>query len=392
MIPLEEAQAIVARHAWRIETERVVLDAALRRVLAEDVYADIDMPPFHKAAVDGYACRLADAAGDLEIVEEVAAGAAPTRALARGQCTKIMTGAPLPEGADGVIMVEHTKITRPGYVRHTGQPLRPNYCKHGEDMRTGEKVLDAGTHLLPQHLAILATVGAVQPLVSRLPRVGIIATGSELVPANTAPSGARIRNCNSHQLSAQVRSMGAHATDYGIVPDEPKALQAAMAHAVAENDVVLSTGGVSMGDYDLVPGLVADLGLTIHLRKVAIQPGKPIVFATGQDKAYFGLSGNPMSGLVQFELFVRKFLMSLQGATAESLTIEMPLGATVRRKLTDRMAFVPVRLREGRAWPVEYHGSAHINALAVADGLVAYATGEAELESGRVVRVWLLGR
>ena len=390
MIPLEEAQAIVAAHAWRLPTERVALDDALRRVLAEDVSADLDMPPFDKAAVDGYACRLAEAARELEVVEEVPAGAAPTRALGPGQCAKIMTGAPLPQGADGVIMVEHTRVVRPGFIQHTGQPLRPNYCRHAEDLRVGDRVLAAGMRLLPQHLAVLATVGAVQPLVSRVPRVGVLATGSELVPASAKPDGARIRNCNSHQLAAQVRAMGGIATDYGIVPDEPEALRAAMARAVAENDLVLSTGGVSMGDYDLVPGLVAELGMVIHLRKVAIQPGKPIVFATGPEKAYFGLSGNPMSGLVQFQLFVRDFMQRLQGDFAAPLEIHMPLGAEFRRKLADRMAFVPVNLRGGRVWPVAYHGSAHINALTSADGLIAFPAGISELAQDTKVRVLLL--
>lgn len=390
MHTLEEAEKIVAGALWRLPCERVPLDASLHRVLAEDAVADIEMPPFDKAAVDGYACRLTDAAAELEWIEEVPAGAAPKRALGPGQCTKIMTGAPLPVGADGVIMVEHTRVVRPGYILHTGQPLRPNYCKRAEDMRVGDVVLRAGTRLLPQHLGILATVGVINPLVSALPRVGVMATGSELVPASQTPSGAMIRNCNAHQLSAAVRALGGIATDYGIVRDEPDALRSAMARALAENDVVLSTGGVSMGDFDLVPGLVAELGLEIHLRKVAIQPGKPIVFATGGGKAYFGLSGNPMSGLVQFELFVRPFLLALQGVATGALEISMPLGAAMRRKVADRMAFVPVRIAEGRVWAVEYHGSAHLNALAVADGLVAYPAGVDSLEEGRVVRVRLL--
>lgn len=390
MIPLEEAQQIVGRHAWRLPVEPVALDAALHRVLAQDAVADIEMPPFDKAAVDGYACRLADASGELEVIEEVPAGAAPARALGPGQCAKIMTGAPLPAGADGVIMVEHTRPAGPGRIAHTGQPLRPNFCRRAEDMRAGDLVLRAGARLLPQHLAVLATVGVVAPCVSRLPRVGVLATGSELVPASERPAGASIRNCNSHQLAAQVRALGAEATDYGIARDEPAALEAAMARALAENDVVLSTGGVSMGDYDLVPGLVAALGLEIHVRKVAIQPGKPMIFATGREKAYFGLSGNPMSGLVQFQLFVRDFLLRLQGAAPAPAEIWMPLGAPMRRKLVDRMAFVPVQLRDGRVLPVEYHGSAHINALTLADGLIAFPAGVGALAEGQTVQVWLI--
>jgi len=390
MISLHEAEAIVLAQAWGLPVETVPLGDALGRVLAQDAVSDLDMPPWDKAAVDGYACRLAEAAEDLRVVEVVAAGAMPTHALGPGECAKVMTGAPLPAGADGVIMVEHTREAGPGHIAHTGQPLRPNRCLQGEDLRTGDVVLRAGTRLLAQHLAVLATVGVVVPQVGCLPRVGVFATGSELVPPGTTPKGAQIRNSNGPQLVAQLRALGISATDYGIFPDDAPALRSAMQRALAENDVVLSTGGVSMGDYDLVPDLVAGLGLAIHLRKVAIQPGKPILFATGSAKAYFGLSGNPLSSLVQFELFVKPMLLALQGAAHAPLAVSMPLGEPFTRKQSDRMAFVPVRLAEGRVWRVPYHGSAHIGALVEADGLVAFPTGVDTLNMGHPVAVRLV--
>lgn len=390
MIPLHEAQALVADQAWRLPAERVPLDAALHRVLAEDVHADLDMPPFDKAAVDGYACRLADATAPLEVIEIVPAGQAPTHPVGPGQCSKVMTGAPLPEGADGVIMVEHTAPEGDRHIRHTGQPLRPNRCLRAEDMRAGDRVLRAGTLLHPQHLAVLATVGAVTPLVARIIRIGVLATGSELVPAGETPRTAQIRNSNSPQLTAQVRTLGHRATDYGIAPDEPGPLGEALQRALGENDIVLTTGGVSMGDFDLIPDLATAAGLTTHLRKVAIQPGKPIVFATGNETAFFGLSGNPMSCLVQFELFVRPFLARLQGTALHPVEVALPLSKAIRRKLLDRMSFVPVAIADGHAVPLEYHGSAHINALTRADGLVAYPIGAEALEAGAIVPVRLL--
>lgn len=389
MIPFSEAESILHAAAWRLTVESVALEDTLGRVLAQDATADLDMPPWDKAAVDGYACRRAEVDLELAVVEVIPAGSLPTRALAPGECAKIMTGAPLPEGADGVVMVEHTRTTRPGYIAHTGQALRPNFNQRGEDLHVGEVALHRGTRLRPQHLAVLATVGVDTPQVARQPRVGVFATGSELVPPSTVPHGAQIRNGNGPQLVAQLRALGIAARDYGIVPDDPAALRAAMQRAMAENDVVLSTGGVSMGDLDLVPELVEELGLDIHVRKVAIQPGKPIVFATRDEKAYFGLSGNPMSSLVQFNLFVKPFLYALQGHAYRALTVPMPLGERFTRKQADRMAFVPVRLEEGRVWRMPYHGSAHINALVEANGLIAFDAGVDTLEADTLASVRL---
>jgi molybdopterin molybdotransferase len=392
MIPYEEALSIVIDHAWTLGTEKVPLEASLGRVLAQDVHADMDLPPFNKSAVDGYACRRADLGQALEVLEIVPAGRMPGVAVGPGQCSKIMTGAPVPEGADCVVMIEHMEAAGEGGVRCTRDTTGDNFVPQGEELRSGDSVLGAGVILRPEHLAVLASMGVVYPLVSQRLRIGLFSTGDELVPPSETPVGAKIRNSNSAQLQAQLSEAGAAVTAYGIAPDDEAGLSAYMDRAMQENDLVVSTGGVSVGDYDFVPKLVERAGLEIHLRRVAIQPGKPVVFGTGSGKAYFGLSGNPFSSYVQCLLFVIPFLQHLTGRKPAHLDIRLPLGETVRRKHTDRMAWIPVALRDGRVFPVAYHGSAHIHALVKADGLIAFPVGVGELSISQAVSVRLIRR
>jgi molybdopterin molybdotransferase len=391
LIPYEDAVSIVTGQAWPADTERVALDAALGRVLAQEVRSDVDMPPFNKSAVDGYACRLADLAQPLRVLEVVPAGRMPAFPVGSGQCSKIMTGAPLPEGADCVVMVEHTEAAGEGQIRCTRETTGANYVPHGEELRIGDPVLTPGVSLRPDHIAVLAAMGVVAPRVARRPRIGVFATGDELVPPAQTPTGAKIRNSNSIQIESLLKEAGAEVTAYGIGPDDEVGLRACMEQALQENDIAVSTGGVSVGDFDFVPRLVETLGLSLHLRRVAIQPGKPVVFATGDGKAYFGLSGNPFSSYVQCLLFVIPFLRRMTGCTGRSLDIRLPLGETVRRRNADRMAWIPVAVRDAQAFPVRYHGSAHIHALAGADGIIAFPIGVDTLESGSHIAVRLIG-
>lgn len=391
MIALEEAIAIVERSAWLLPAVRSDLDGALHHVLRESIDSDVDMPPFDKSTMDGYACRVQDVHEELEVIGTLPAGAWPDKPIGPGQCMKIMTGAPVPVGADAIIVVEQVEVVGEGRVRYLGKEAKGNISPLGEDLRAGDRVLDPGQRLLPQHLAILAASGRTSPLVTRMPRVGILSTGNELTPAGEVPKPGAIRNSNSHQIAAQVRAVGGHATDYGIVRDEEPALRAAFARAMKENDVVLSTGGVSMGDYDLVPGILQGHGLETRLRKVAIQPGKPISFAVGTEVACFGLSGNPVSSFIQFELLVRPFLGALQGAAYTPRRVTALLDQTLHRKRTERMAWLPVAFEApDRVSPVTFHGSAHILSLAAADGLIAYPVGVDTLNAETPVEVRLL--
>jgi molybdopterin molybdotransferase len=308
MIPFEEALRTVLDSARRLDTERVDITLSINRILAEDAKSDMDMPPFNKSAMDGYACRKADLANELEVVETIPAGYTPTKSIEANQCAKIMTGASVPQGADCVVMVEFTENPTDSSIRFVGETTDDNICLRGEDIKAGEVVLSKGTCIRPQHIAVLASVGCAQPVVSKRPRVGILATGDELVQPTSMPGPSQIRNSNSFQLTAQAESMGTVAKNYGIAKDTDKAIDKMFKEAVEENDVVLVSGGVSMGDFDLVPGIFKQNNINLLFEKVATKPGKPTVFGVAENIYCFGLPGNPVSTFVLFELLVKPFL------------------------------------------------------------------------------------
>ncbi|MHC4241282.1 MAG: molybdopterin molybdotransferase MoeA [Planctomycetota bacterium] len=391
MIPFEEALRTVLDSARRLGSEQVDITRAINRILAEDVKSDMDMPPFNKSAMDGYACRRADLAHELEVVETIPAGYTPTKSIESNQCAKIMTGAAVPQGADCVVMVEFTENPTDSTVRFVGENTADNICQKGEDVKTGEVVLFKGTCIRPQHIAVLASVGCAQPVVSKRPRVGILATGDELVQPASMPGPSQIRNSNSFQLTTQVESMGAVAKNYGIAKDTDKAIDKMFKEAVEENDVVLVSGGVSMGDFDLVPGILKQNNINLLFEKVAIKPGKPTVFGVAENIYCFGLPGNPVSTFVLFELLVKPFLYRLMDYDYKPDTIKMPLGESLKRKKVKRQGWIPIVITDaGMLKPIDYHGSAHINALCIADGLVGMNIGIAEIEKGTIVPVRLI--
>jgi len=388
MISYEDAYALVMEQVRTLGHEVGELTDARGRVLAEAVCSDMDMPPFDKSAMDGYACRRADLARELRIVEEIPAGRVPVRSLGPQECAKIMTGAPVPEGADCVIMVEYTETIGPDKIRFTGDKTATNICVQGEDMKTGTCVLEAGEIIGPPHIAVLAAVGCTQPQVSVRPRVGVIATGSELVEPDARAEGACIRNSNSHQLCAQIDAMCAQARYYGIVADTAEAIDTVIAQAKSENDLIILSRGVSMGDYDLVPGVLRENGFEFLFDSVAMKPGKPTIFGRAGQTFCCGLPGNPVSTFVVFEILLKPFLYGLMGHTYDPYLIPAALDETIRRRKTSRRAHIPVVFTpEGTVRPVEYHGSAHINAMTQAQGLVAVPIGTAELAQGSTVHV-----
>ena len=391
MLPFEEALRTVLKSAHSLGSEHVNLTLATGRILAEDAKSDMDMPPFNKSIRDGYACKRADLANELEIVEIIGAGYTPTKSIEPGQCAKIMTGAAVPEGADCVVMVEFAENPTGSTVRFIGENTDDYISVKGEDIRAGDIVIPKGTRIGPQHIAVLATVGCAQPVVSKRPRVGILATGDELVRPECRPGPSQIRNTNSFQITAQVESMGAVARNYGIAKDTDEAINTMFTKAVEENDVVIVSGGVSMGDFDLVPGIFRQNKIDLLFEKVAIQPGKPTVFGVSENIFCFGLPGNPVSTFVIFELFVKPFLYKLMDYDYKPAAVKMPLGESFRRKKTERQSWIPVVITEsGTLKPVDYHGSAHINALCIADGLVSIGVGVEEIEKGTIVPVRLI--
>jgi molybdopterin molybdotransferase len=382
MILFEQALEIVSKEAIAMTSGRVKLPQALGRVLAEDIYSDTDMPPFNKSAVDGFACRVADLGKNLVIRETIPAGAAPKQDVEPGTCSKIMTGAMVPKGADCVIMVEETEEHIAGTIRYTGEKKPANICYRSEDMKAGEKVLDAGIVLRPQEIAVLASTGNTSPLVADRPMVAVITTGDELVRPSVKPAGAMIRNSNSSQLASQVSMSGAVGSDLGIVPDNHQAIREILLDAMSGNDIVLLTGGVSMGDYDYVPGIMKSVGIGIIFRTIAIQPGKPTVFGTKGSKLVFGLPGNPVSSFVLFEMLVKPVILKMMGCSAPPITYRMKLGEDLFRRRSERKSFMPVMIRNGEIFPIEYHGSAHINAYSRANGIITMEIGTDLLKKG----------
>lgn len=388
MISLNQAIEIAFSKAQAKDIEQVALFLALGRILAQDVFSDVDMPPFNKSAMDGYACRRADLGMELTQMEVIQAGYAPTYRIEAGQCSKIMTGAQVPEGADTVFMVEHSEITPSEKIRFTGTSSSSNICLQGEDVRTGDLILGAGTLIKPQHIAMLATVGCVNPWVYVLPTIGIISTGSELVDPASKPGNSQIRNSNGSQLCVQTKKYGFTFNYYGIVPDDKLLTMRSIQKSVQENDVTVISGGVSVGDFDFVPQIIEELGFTIHFNKINIKPGQHTTFASENKKYIIGLPGNPVSSFIQFEVFVLPFLRKLMNYSEPEIRFSMKMAHDYTRRKADREECLPVELAgENEVKMLDYHGSAHIHAYNKAFGYINLSAGISEIKKGDWVNV-----
>lgn len=388
MIQFTEALKIVKESAYNIDTERVGFIDSLDRVLAEDVKSDMQMPPFNKSAVDGYACRKADMQNILAILEIIKAGQAPTKLIKENTCSKIMTGAPIPEGADAVIMVEDVEELEDNKIKYLKDKVKNNICFIGEDVSIDQIVIEKGTLIQPQHIAVMASVGCVNPQVYKKVKVAIISTGDELVEPETKPTISKIRNSNAYQLISQVQKLGAIAEYIGIALDTEESTREKMIKAFETSDIVLLTGGVSMGDYDFVPQVLSELGVELKFKSIAVQPGRPTVFGIRNKQFIFGLPGNPVSSFVLFELLVKQLIFNMMGYNYKPVKIVLKLGKDYLRKRSTRLSWIPVRIEDnGEVMPIDYHGSAHINALTLAHGLISIPIGVTELKKGDLVDV-----
>jgi molybdopterin molybdotransferase len=387
MVELEAALNLVLSSAKVAGTENTNFQQAFGRVLAEDVFSDTDMPPFDKSAVDGYACRREDLADNLEVIEIIPAGRKPEKKITPCTCSKIMTGGMVPEGADTVLMVEDVIEAGINRIRLGKDKTAANICYQGEDVKQGQLVLSKGTLIRPQEIAVLASVGCINPKVYIRPRIGVISTGDELVEPSENPQLSQIRNSNASQLIAQVQRAGAIHEYFGIAPDTEDSTRKLVSSALEKCDVVLLTGGVSMGDYDFVPGVLKELDINLLFESIAVQPGRPTIFGTGNGKYLFGLPGNPVSSFVQFEMLVKPLIYALMGHTFKPGVFKLPMGASYQRRNTKRKSLLPVVIRENKAYPVEYHGSAHIHSYIFAEGIVAVEIGKTGLETGEWVDV-----
>ena len=381
-----------------VPCERTSLAECCGRVLQQEVYADRDTPPFNKSAVDGYACIFADLEQEhtMRLLEVIPAGREPKHSVKQGCCSKVMTGAMVPQGAECVLMVEDS-FEENGAVRSIGAGAgklgrKTNICLKGEDLAAQTLLLSSGTLLKSQHIAMLAAYGYTELCVSVRPKVGIISTGDELVEPDVVPSSVQIRNSNGWQLLSQSKEAGALATYYGIAQDHPNSLAPLLAISMKENNVVILSGGVSMGDFDIVPDTARRLGINILFDRVAVQPGKPTTFGVGKGCYFFGLPGNPVSSFVQFELMVKPFIMKFMGAQCAPVSLRLPLSRPYTRKQSNRMAHLPASIDPSgcSCSLIDYHGSGHITALDRAQCLVRIPVGVTSVAAGESVEIILL--
>ena len=395
MIPISEAINIVLRHTPKLEVESVALGDALNRVLAEDIIADCDLPPFDRAQMDGYAVRAADVAttpAQLRIVGESAAGRGWHHEMKTGEAVRIMTGAPVPAGADAVQQVELTRESN-GHV----EILEPvdagrSIVRRAAEIKAGETVLRAGEDINAAMIATLASFGYAQVKVGRRPRVAIMATGSELVDIDQKPGKDQIRDSNNYTLAAYARLAGATVERLPLAGDDTEELKRQMSEAAARSDVLITSGGVSMGVYDFTKAALKELGAEIFFERVSLRPGKPTVFARLGNTLVFGLPGNPVSVTVTFNLFARTALRVLQGAQEPALKEETAVLARDLKGSIERESYLPAVLSTDEngtllAEPLKWGGSSDFVAFARATALINVPAGVKKIEAGKVVKV-----
>jgi molybdopterin molybdotransferase len=368
--------------------ESVPLTSALGRVLAEGIRADRSYPPFPRSMRDGYAVRTMNLPGRLALTGEIRAGEAPVASVGDGECIEIMTGAPVPAGADAILMVEHAD--RDGNLIDTNRFLNAgdNISPAGCEACAGETVLERGTKIDYAHIGVLATVGAGTVRVYRQPAVSIVATGDELVPLHEHPQNYQIRNSNSYSLAAQVQRAGGEVAYQTVAPDTTAGLREAMDRAF-ESDLVVLSGGVSAGKYDLVEHVLAEYGAEFFFTRVRIQPGQPAVFGRARGTFFFGLPGNPVSTMVTFELFARLAIELLAGDSSPRLLFSRSRLTTYFRHKTGLTRFLPALLTEhGEAvTPVKWHGSGDVFAVARANAFLVAESDREFWNPGDHIRV-----
>ncbi len=398
MITVTEALRIIVEKSKPLAAERVALDEALGRVLAEDVFADMDLPPFDRAQMDGYAVRSADlreTPARLRVVGEAAAGDGWRGTLQAGEAVRIMTGAPLPSGADSVQQVELTREEEGGRMVLVERATEPGqfYVTRASEISGGERVLEAGEEINAARMAVLASFGYARVPVRRRPRVAVLATGTELVRVEEKPGADQIRDSNSYSLAAYARLAGAEVERLPFAGDDPELLRAEVERAAARSDLLVLSGGVSMGRYDFTKGALQALGAELFFERVALRPGKPTVFARlPGGTLVFGLPGNPVSVSVTFNLFARTALRSMQGARDPALVEERAVLTRAAKGAAGRTSYLPALLRTddaGRllAEPLKWGGSSDFVAFARAEALLIVPADVKAVEAGRVLSV-----
>jgi molybdopterin molybdotransferase len=393
-LSFEQARACVLREVGAARkipaTEQVPALEAAGRVLAEEITADRDYPPFPRSARDGFAVRAADVPGELHVIGEVRAGEVYRGSVSSGGAVEIMTGAPLPQGADAVVMVEHTE--RVGNLVKVARPLTPgeNFSAQGIEAERGTIVLSAGRRLGFAEIALLAMVGRECARVYKRPRVAILPTGDEIVEAGQQPEPFQIRNSNAWSMAVQVARAGGDPKILPIARDNYESTRGLIEQGL-EHDLLLLSGGVSAGKYDIVEQVLADMDAKFFFNRVLVQPGQPLVFGRARDQFFFGLPGNPASTMVTFEVFARAAVELLGGSHEVSLRL---LQAQLSKELQQKPGltrFLPAQISADGATvtPEPWQGSGDVNSLARANAFLVTDPDRESWVAGDMIRVLL---
>lgn len=397
MITVNEAIDLVVRNTGRLRHEMIGLSASVGRILAEDIVADMDIPPFDRSQMDGYAVRsidTVDAPVELEIVGESAAGRGWHKTLGSGKAVAIMTGAPVPTGADSVQKIELTRANEEiGSKIQILESTRSgqHIVSAGTEIEKGETIFHSGEAITANMIAPLASFGYSRVKVGSMPRVAILGTGSEIVEIEETPGRDQIRNSNSVMLEVLAKRVGATTKILPNAKDDLAALKAQIEAAAADSDVLILTGGVSVGKYDLTKAAIGELGAEIFFERVRLKPGKPAVFARLNDTLVFALPGNPVSAAVTFHLFVRPSLLILQGAKSFEPRTGHAIASGDVRAARERDTYLPARLTSDTsghliAEQLKWHGSSDFVGFSQAEALILVDRGTT-VNSGEVVRI-----
>jgi molybdopterin molybdotransferase len=413
MLTVDEALEHVLAAFSRLPAETIAIEEGLSRVLAQDVRAELDLPPFANSSMDGYAVRAADVAqarrdspARLVVVADIPAGTAPQVTIAAGQAARIMTGAPIPAGADTVVPVEQTDDAPQGIRREDRSAARPpdviainvptavgDYVRpSGEDVRAGQTVLREGRVLRAADLGVLAGLGIPRIQVVRQPRVAVISTGDELLKVHEPLRPGKIRDTNGHTITALVQGLGAKAIRLGVARDNVEDVLAHLQQAIeAQADLILSTAGVSVGVFDVVKTVVDSLG-SLGFWKVKMRPGKPLAFGNVQGIPFLGLPGNPVSAMVSFEVFARPAIQTMAGRPTQAATAEAEVAEAIHSD--GRQTYVRVRLERRNGTLVAHstgnQSSGVLTSLVNADGLLIVPEGVNDVPTGTLLPVRLL--
>ena len=401
-IPVAEAGRLVMEYAQTIGTENIPLEDTYGRILAEPIIAKHDVPPFDRSPYDGFAVRAEDttgASGDnrvpFNVIGEIGAGHVGDREIGEGEAYRIMTGAPIPINADAVVMLEQTIEQKDAFTLRKPFTSGENISVQGEDAKDGEKLIEEGAFIHPGTIALLATFGYAQVNVAKLPVVGILSTGTELLGVEEKLTPGKIRNSNGPMIAAQLTRMGISHKSYGMLVDDLDACTETVKKALDETDVLITTGGVSVGDYDYLPAIYERLGAKVLFNKVAMRPGSVTTVAVLGDKLLFGLSGNPSACFTGFELFTRPAILQMMGAEkpymprmkgilGEDFTKPNPFTRFVRAVWeTTEEGIVVV--------PAGFNKSSAVSSIARGNCIIVLPSGTRGFTTGMEVDVLLLG-